>query len=71
MSRIDQLIEDLCPDGVKNQPISKVGTFIRGGGLRKKTLLMRALPVSIMGKFIPTMEFLLLRQTYLLAMKWR
>ena len=36
MSRIDQLIEELCPDGVKHEPISKVGTFIRGGGPQKK-----------------------------------
>ncbi|MEY8578021.1 restriction endonuclease subunit S [Corynebacteriaceae bacterium 6-324] len=36
MRRIDQLIEDLCPDGVKYEPISKVGTFIRGGGPQKK-----------------------------------
>lgn len=35
MSRIDQLIELLCPDGVEFKKMGKVGEFVRGNGLQK------------------------------------
>ena len=36
MSRIDDLIDQHCPDGVKYHPLGEVGTFVRGNGLQKK-----------------------------------
>jgi len=36
VSRIDDLIAELCPDGVEHLPMGDVGTFIRGKGLQKK-----------------------------------
>ncbi len=36
MSRIDELIQQLCPDGVEYKPLGEIGTFIRGNGLQKK-----------------------------------
>ena len=38
MSRIDALIADLCPDGVKYRGLGEVGEFIRGNGLQKSDL---------------------------------
>jgi type I restriction enzyme, S subunit len=38
MSRIDQLIAELCPEGVEFKTLSDVGKFIRGTGLQKKDL---------------------------------
>lgn len=36
MSRIDELIQQLCPDGVEYKPLGEIGTFVRGNGLQKK-----------------------------------
>jgi type I restriction enzyme S subunit len=36
MSKIDELIEKLCPDGVAVKKLGEVGVFIRGNGLQKK-----------------------------------
>ena len=36
MSRIDELIERLCPDGVEYKTLGEVGTFTRGSGIQKK-----------------------------------
>src|SRR5690625_4307229 len=38
MSYIDDLIRDLCPNGVEYKPLGDVGEFIRGSGLQKKDL---------------------------------
>jgi len=36
VSRIDDLVADLCPEGVQHQRLGEVGTFIRGNGIQKK-----------------------------------
>ena len=36
MSRIDELIQRLCPDGVEYKQLGEIGTFVRGNGLQKK-----------------------------------
>ena len=36
MSRIEQLIAELCPDGVEFKELGEIGEFIRGNGLQKK-----------------------------------
>lgn len=36
MSKLKELIDRLCPDGVEFKPLGEVGTFIRGNGLQKK-----------------------------------
>lgn len=38
MSHIDDLIAELCPDGVEVKPLGEVGEFIRGSGLQKSDL---------------------------------
>ncbi len=37
VSRIDDLIAELCPDGVEFKTLGEVGTFIRGNGARSRT----------------------------------
>ncbi len=36
MSKLKELIDRLCPDGVEVKPLEELGTFIRGNGLQKK-----------------------------------
>lgn len=36
MSRLEELINELCPEGVKYKAMSEFGTMIRGSGLQKK-----------------------------------
>lgn len=38
MSRIDELIAELCPEGVGFKTLGEVGEFIRGNGLQKSDL---------------------------------
>lgn len=44
MSRIESLIEELCPDGVRYKLLGEVGTFIRGSGLQKKDFVENGEP---------------------------
>lgn len=36
MSKLDELIKELCPDGVEYKRLGEIGTLIRGNGLQKK-----------------------------------
>lgn len=36
MNKIDKLLEEFCPDGVKYKTLGEIGTFTRGSGLQKK-----------------------------------
>jgi len=38
VSRVDDLIADLCPDGVRRIPLGELGKFIRGNGIQKANL---------------------------------
>jgi type I restriction enzyme S subunit len=38
VSEFNDLIMNLCPDGVAHRPLGEVGTFTRGNGLQKKDL---------------------------------
>lgn len=44
MSRIDDMIHQMCPDGVEYKPLGDVGTFFRGNGLQKKDFVEEGLP---------------------------
>ncbi|WP_141744997.1 restriction endonuclease subunit S [Actinomyces sp. HMSC08A09] len=44
MSRIDDLIRDLCPDGVEYKPLGEVGEFIRGNGIKKSDFTKQGYP---------------------------
>ena len=36
MSKLQELIRELCPNGVEYKKLGEVGTFVRGNGLQKK-----------------------------------
>lgn len=44
MSRIDDLIRDLCPNGVEHKPLGEVGEFIRGSGIKKSDFIKQGYP---------------------------
>ena len=44
MSRVDELIEELCPDGVEYKPLSEIATITRGGSLQKKDFTESGVP---------------------------
>ena len=36
MSKLEELIRELCPEGVGYRPLSEIATITRGGSLQKK-----------------------------------
>lgn len=44
MSRIDDMLREMCPDGVEYKPLGEVGKFFRGSGLLKKDFVDEGLP---------------------------
>ena len=36
MAKLDTLIQELCPQGVKRKRLGDIGTIVRGNGLQKK-----------------------------------
>ncbi|MBF0949274.1 MAG: restriction endonuclease subunit S [Actinomyces sp.] len=44
MSRLAELIEELCPDGVEYRALGDVGVFVRGGGLQKADFVEAGMP---------------------------
>lgn len=50
MSRIDDLIGDLCPHGVPLKALGRVGVFIRGNGLQKSDLREEGVPAIHYGQ---------------------
>ncbi|MDO5067587.1 MAG: restriction endonuclease subunit S [Propionibacteriaceae bacterium] len=50
MSTIDDLIAELCPDGVEYKTLGEVGEFIRGSGLQKSQLTAEGTPAIHYGE---------------------
>lgn len=50
MSRIDDLIQELCPHGVEHKVLGDVGEFIRGSGLQKADLRAHGVPAVHYGQ---------------------
>ncbi|WP_458691336.1 restriction endonuclease subunit S [Nocardia tengchongensis] len=50
MSRIDELILELCPGGVEHKALGDVGKFVRGIGLQKKDLIGEGIPAIHYGQ---------------------
>ena len=44
MSKLDELIAELCPDGVEFKPLSEIATITRGGSLQKKDFTESGVP---------------------------
>lgn len=39
MNRIEEMIRELCPNGVEYKALGEIGTFVRGNGLQKKDFM--------------------------------
>ncbi|WP_154096472.1 restriction endonuclease subunit S [Microbacterium testaceum] len=50
MSRIDELLEELAPQGVPLRLLGEVGTFVRGNGLQKSDLAEEGVPAIHYGQ---------------------
>lgn len=50
MSRIDNLVAELAPEGVRFRPLGDLGEFIRGNGLQKKDLTDEGFPAVHYGQ---------------------
>lgn len=50
MSRIDEMIQGLCPNGVPIKPLGDVGAFTRGSGLQKSDLSDAGVPAIHYGQ---------------------
>lgn len=50
MSRVDELIMQLCPGGVEHKTLGDVGEFIRGNGLQKSDLTDAGVPAIHYGQ---------------------
>ena len=44
MSRLADLVAELCPDGVEYRALGDVGSFVRGGGLQKADFVEAGMP---------------------------
>ena len=43
MSRLENLIAELCPDGVEWKTLGEVATLVRGNGLQKKDFTVKGI----------------------------
>ena len=44
MSRLDELIKELCPDGVEYKTLGEIATISRGGNFQKKDFCDNGIP---------------------------
>ena len=44
MSRLAELIEELCPDGVEYRPLGEIADLQRGSGMPKKLFVDEGIP---------------------------
>lgn len=44
MSKLDELLRELCPDGVKYKKLGEIATISRGGNFQKKDFLTEGVP---------------------------
>lgn len=66
MSKLDELIVELCPNGVEYKSLGEIATISRGGNFQKKISVIVESHVSIMDKYIQSMVCLQMRQLRLL-----
>lgn len=55
MSKLDELLRELCPDGVEYKKLGEIATISRGGNFQKKIFLQKGCRVSITVRFIQNM----------------
>ena len=66
MSRLDELIAKLCPNGVEYKTLGEIATISRGGNFQKKDFCDMGVHVFIMGKYIHDMVCMRIKRLHLL-----
>ena len=54
MSRLEELLQTLCPDGVEYKKLGQVCTFIKGKGLSKNAKWLGDIPIILYGELYTT-----------------
>lgn len=44
MSKLDELMKELCPNGVEYKKLGDIATILRGGGFQKKDYVEKGIP---------------------------
>lgn len=57
MNKLEQLIKELCPNGVEYKTLGKIGKFTRGNGLQKKDFVDTGKPVIHYGQIYTKYNF--------------
>lgn len=57
MTKLEELIQELCPDGVEYKPLGDIATISRGGSFQKKDYTENGVPCIHYGQYICTMGF--------------
>ena len=57
MSKLEQLINELCPNGVEYKTLGEIGKFTRGNGLQKKDFVDTGKPVIHYGQIYTKYNF--------------
>lgn len=66
MSRLEELIAELCPNGVKYKTLGEIGTLSVVMDYKRKISPNLAWGASIMDKYIHIMAILFIKQNHLL-----
>ena len=61
MSKLSELIAQLCPDGVENKTLGEIATISRGGNFQKKDFVDYGVPLYTMGRYIHNTIYLQVR----------
>lgn len=70
MSRIDDLIAEYCPDGVKHQTLGEIGELFEVMAFRRGIFKILDSGASIMDRFIPIMAYLPIIRSRSLTQTW-
>ena len=54
MSRLEELINELCPDGVEYKKINEIAPYVRGKGLSKTAINSGEIPIILYGELYTT-----------------
>ena len=70
MSKIDDLIQEYCPDGVEYKELREVADFIRGKGLCKDDIGLGNVPVILYGELYTTYNNYINKGEIFMKQKW-
>ena len=57
MTKLEELIQELCPDGVEYKPLGDIATISRGGSFQKKDYTENGVPCIHYGQIYMYLGF--------------